>query len=133
MKNKFEYSINIPDDIDGSFVEIPSMVIQPLVENSIWHGFTHSEIKGKISITFEKQSNKLICIVSDNGIGRKRSMEMKGKADAAHDSKGIKLIEDRLRVWSKINGVNYELQITDNMDAGSGTRTQITILYTEND
>ena len=109
------------------------MVIQPLVENSIWHGFTHSEIKGKISITFEKQSNKLICIVSDNGIGRKRSMEMKGKADAAHDSKGIKLIEDRLRVWSKINGVNYELQITDNMDAGSGTRTQITILYTEND
>ena len=133
LRNMFDYEIIVSKDLDKSFVEIPSMIIQPVIENSIWHGFSNSDKKGMISVIFAKQQNQLSCTVIDNGIGRKKSIEIKERLGGTHESKGIKLIEDRLSVWCKTNGFKFELQIFDNIENRSGTCTIITILYPEND
>jgi len=116
-------------DVDPAFTEVPSLVLQPLVENSIWHGFTDALQPGKLIVEFIKEKNRLICIVEDNGIGRRRSRELKGMQGRAHESKGIKLIEARLLAWSQEKGLQYTFGVFDNDKQGSGTRTEITILY----
>ncbi len=129
LKNKFDFEIKISGDLDPTFTEIPSMVLQPLVENSIWHGLMNSTQKGALKIEFIKEKNKLICMVEDNGIGRNRSKELKDENRKSHESKGIKLIEARLRAWSQEKGLQYTFKISDNPEQGTGTRTEITILY----
>ncbi len=129
LKNKFDYEIDVPEDLESSFTEIPSMVIQPLVENSIWHGLMQSEEKGKLVVSFRKDGNKLTCIVEDNGIGREHAGKIKEEQGKKHESKGMKLIEDRLRAWSETKGSHYVFNIFDNVANNRGTRTEITILY----
>ncbi len=86
LKNKFDFEINISEEIDSSFTEIPSMVIQPLVENSIWHGLMHIEDKGILKVAFKKGDHQLTCIVEDNGIGREKSKAMKPQNGKKHES-----------------------------------------------
>ena len=74
MEDKFDYEINVAENLETDEVQIPSMIIQPFVENAIWHGIAFSWEKGKIIITFSMQNDKsLSVIVEDNGIGMKRS------------------------------------------------------------
>jgi tetratricopeptide (TPR) repeat protein len=129
LKNKFDFEIEIAADIDPSFTEIPSMVIQPLVENSIWHGLMYANRKGTLRVAFTKGSNQLRCIVEDNGIGREESKRRKESQGRKHTSKGIQLIEDRLKAWSQTKGLRYTFNIADNADQLCGTRTEITIFY----
>ena len=128
LKNKFDFQITISGNFDPTFTEIPSMVMQPLVENSIWHGLMNSPDKGLLKITFTKEDNKLICTVEDNGIGITRSKQLKAASGKTHESKGMKMVEQRLLAWSKTKGLNYTFNTFDNKD-GKGTRTEITILY----
>jgi len=129
LKNRFDYEIKVTGEVDATFTEIPSMVIQPLVENSIWHGLMPAKEQGVLKIEFKKEENQLKCIVEDNGIGRERSKNMKGESAMNHTSKGMKLIEDRLKAWSQTKGLNYIFAIFDSTEHNSGTRTEITILY----
>lgn len=132
LKNKFDYNISVADDIDPSFTEIPSMVIQPLVENSVWHGFSDIPYVGRLDIAFTRDGNQLRCVVEDNGIGKAKSAEAKRARNANHESKGTRLIEDRLKAWSLTNGLSYSLKVSDASGSPTGTRTEITILYPAN-
>ncbi|MBX2905340.1 MAG: tetratricopeptide repeat protein [Taibaiella sp.] len=129
LKDRFDFEIKIGEDIDQSFTEIPSMVIQPLVENSIWHGFVRTEQGGMLLVEFKKHDNKLIITVEDNGIGRPQSKVLKEQKGTSHQSKGMKLIEDRLKAWSQTQGLAYEFKIYDNIQDEKGTRIEISILY----
>lgn len=128
LKNKFDFQITISGNFDPTFTEIPSMVIQPLVENSIWHGLMNSTDKGLLKVSFIKENNKLTCIVEDNGIGIATSKQLKATSQKTHESKGLKMVEQRLLAWSKTKGLNYTFNTYDNQE-GKGTRTVITILY----
>ncbi len=132
MKSKFEYEITIADELDASFTEIPSMVIQPLVENSIWHGFSNIQYMGQLTVAFEKQEDGIRCIVEDNGVGREKSMQLKGEKGKNHVSKGMKLIEDRLKAWSQTKELHYSFDIHDLSGSEHGTRTEITLYYPHN-
>lgn len=129
LKDKFDFEIVIPPDLDTTFTEIPSMVLQPLVENSIWHGLMNAPRKGLLKVLFIKEKNKLTCIVEDNGIGRAKSKELHAKNSKTHESKGMKMIKDRLEAWSQTKGLLCTFNISDNINATAGTRTEITILY----
>lgn len=103
---KFSYKIIIANEIDTSSIMIPNMIIQPFVENSLWHGIINSGKKGVISISFSFEnieidsilSKSLIIKITDNGIGINKAL-MSQKED--HISKGIKIIEERLQLLSK--------------------------------
>ncbi len=105
----FEYEINLLGDIDEDYHEIPPMLIQPFVENSIKHGLLHKNGLKKIQIDFDlaKTEEYIICTVIDNGIGRQKSAEIKAKNHSTHLSFSTKAIEQRLEL------LNEKLQLPD--------------------
>jgi tetratricopeptide (TPR) repeat protein len=127
MSNGFEYEISIPDDVEAAFTDFPSMVIQPLVENSIWHGLMPAQRQGHLRISFSRDHDHLTCVVEDNGIGRDRSLRMKN--GEGHDSKGLQLIQERLQAWSQTRDTECRVFVQNVNEDGTGTRTEISIQY----
>jgi len=106
FQDKFSYEIYADEDVDIESVMIPNMILQPFVENAVWYGIMNSGKKGfvKISFRFEnvdidsKSHRCLVIKITDNGIGLKKSGENKKEG---HNSKGIKIIEERLQLLSQ--------------------------------
>jgi ligand-binding sensor domain-containing protein len=95
----FEYNINIDPLIDTTFIQIPAMVIQPYVENALWHGLIHKKGKKTVTITFELQKGKLKCVIEDNGIGRDVAVQMQNNTDKVKKrSMGMTITEERLQL-----------------------------------
>lgn len=133
FQDKFFYEINAGDNVDTNSVMIPNMIIQPFVENAVWHGIMNSGRKGfvKISFNFENvniETNTYKCLVikiTDNGIGLKKSAE--NKKDG-HISKGIKIIEERLQILSQEFALPQPVIIEDlSMRVENSTGTEVII------
>lgn len=131
FENKFEYSITISPEVNVNNIQIPSMLIQPYVENAIWHGLMHKKGNGKIEISFDIQQNKLSCVIEDDGIGRKKSIEInKAAALNLHKSMGMNITKERLEIINHIHKTNLDFAIMDILDAQSeiaGTRVTLNI------
>lgn len=129
--NIFDYHIHVAESINEEEVLIPPMIIQPYVENSIWHGLVHRKDKGRLDITVNLNGRVLEIIVTDNGIGRKLAMEIKAKKDHLHNSMGMKVTEGRIALIRKINNtkdanvVVNDLQ--DNVGLATGTQVKIVL------
>ncbi|WP_281337103.1 histidine kinase [Flavobacterium eburneipallidum] len=100
FKTNFEYEINLLGNIDEDYHEIPPMLIQPFVENSIKHGLMHKSGLKTIAINFDLSSSEdyLICTIIDNGIGRQKSAEIKAGNLEKHNSFSTKSIQQRLEL-----------------------------------
>ncbi len=131
--DSFRWSISVADTIDAEETNIPSLMIQPLVENAIWHGLLHSENEKILSVAFTKKDETITCIIEDNGIGILRSQEMKELNKNNHRSVGLDNIRNRVKILNEKYGAECKLTITDLselQDNGSGTRAtlQFTII-----
>ena len=131
FKGKMEYTIELEPGLAADKVHLPPMVLQPFVENAIWHGLSHKapgEV-GHIRIHVAAAEELIICTIEDNGVGRARSKEMRQGNTPYPQSMGLKITEDRLRLIG--NSLSQELiRITDLTDAagtGVGTRVEIFI------
>ncbi len=128
---RFEYIINVHPNVDTEYTQIPSMLIQPYVENSIWHGIMHKEGNGKIEVALEMKGNVLCCIVQDNGIGRKRSMELKQETDiSVHTSVGMSNTRERLEIINQVNNSDMSVEVSDVLNEKGeicGTKVEIHI------
>lgn len=119
FENGFSYHITMDEELDAEEILIPSMLIQPFVENALWHGLMHKEGERILKISFRRISDELFeCMVDDNGIGRKRSFELKAENSKSkrHESKGLGISIDRLQVLQK-QGYQASLNIIDKEDA----------------
>ena len=130
FKEAFSYEIDCDEDIDTDEVKIPTLLIQPFVENAIWHGLMHKEGHRKLKISFKDKGEFVECIVEDNGIGRAKAREMKitSGQDKKHTSKGIAVSLERLHALEKNGSKSGSMQIIDLMDAKGhalGTRVEI--------
>ncbi|MGB0882570.1 MAG: ligand-binding sensor domain-containing protein [Vicingaceae bacterium] len=101
FKDKFDYSVKVDKNIEPQSVKIPSMLLQPFIENSIWHGILPRDQKGNISVTVDKKGDKLIIVIKDDGIGIDQSIEDKIGKNQHHDSKGMELTKGRIKLISK--------------------------------
>lgn len=127
MNNKFNYQIEVDDKIDSYDVCIPSMIIQPFVENAIWHGIASIESDGLVKITFKFIDEKSIeVLVEDNGIGIE---DTKTFSESGHGlNMGVTLTKKRLKLIGEQQGVNSEI-ITKNITPGADhAGTQIKII-----
>lgn len=134
LRFKFNYSIVIEGNPSISTVHIPSMLIQPYIENAIWHGLMHRKGMGEIKITFAINGKLLKCVIEDNGIGRKRSEELKltNNEVKTHRSLGMSITKERLAIINKINDSHLRVTITDLEDPygeSTGTRIEIEIPF----
>ncbi len=130
FRDKFDYEINIADDISTETVEVPPMLIQPYIENAVWHGLRYKETKGKLLLNIFTQSNFLVVEIIDDGIGRKKSAELKTANQRKHNSTGLKNIQDRLQIINKVYKTDYRVSIEDLTDQG-GTRVRIYLPITK--
>ena len=133
FENSFDYDIAIDEDIDEWDTQIPTMILQPFIENAILHGvrFKHNG-RGKISVRFEKESDDYMrCIVEDNGIGRATAAEKnKTSRPKDHDSKGMQITHDRIEILNAQKVKKASLQIIDLLDNAQqpcGTRIVLKI------
>jgi len=136
FKDSFTYNIEVDDEIDTDEIKLPTLLIQPFVENAIWHGLMHKEGDRLLTVKFSEKDECIECIVEDNGIGRERSGEAKlttGQGNK-HTSKGIAVSKERLNAMGNGTGQHGSLQIIDLRDEqgnAKGTRVQI-IFPTQN-
>ncbi len=130
FNDKFDYEIIKVVNVDSENIFIPPLIIQPFVENSIIHGISHKENKGKITIEFRKDNGTLKCIVQDDGVGRKRAQELNSFKSIPGLSVATQLAQTRLQLMNKKGEESLPIFITDLTDeAGNalGTKTEISI------
>jgi LytS/YehU family sensor histidine kinase len=129
FKGKISYQISVDEAIDQENTDLPSMVLQPFIENAIWHGLMHKEGEGFIKISITEEEHVLKCVIEDNGIGREKALALNEKSVLKRKSMGLKITEERLRLLGKA-GLQQLIRITDLKDAlnhALGTRVDVTI------
>src|SRR6476660_8231990 len=92
----FDYKILVEDDLDISGLKIPPLIIQPYVENAIWHGLMHKEEKGQLDIKVSQEDSFLYVKITDNGIGRKKAAGLTSKSATKHKSMGLRITANRI-------------------------------------
>jgi len=130
FKDSFNYEI-IYDDVEIEEIKVPTLLIQPFVENAIWHGLMHKEGTRNLKVEFTENHEFIKCIIEDNGIGRNNAQEFKimSGQDKKHTSKGIHVSEERLRSM-QYNGVPGSIKIHDLIDVfGKPSGTQVEINF----
>jgi len=123
----FDFEIHLPEGYDPDEVEIPPMMIQPFVENAVFHGVSHLNEKGLINVVFEIEQERLSCIIEDNGVGRKKAAEVNKARKAGHQSTAIAVTKQRLE--SLRQNKNYTaFQIEDVLNSnGEVNGTKVTL------
>jgi tetratricopeptide (TPR) repeat protein len=128
FKNAFDYQISIDNDIDTDDIRIPPLLLQPFVENAIWHGLMHKEERGLLSISMGVEDDTLVCIIRDNGIGRKRAAQLKSKSAEKHKSMGLQITAERLALLTGTGEAGHFFRIEDLYDAeGNAIGTQVVL------
>jgi len=117
----FTYNIIADESVDFSETMLPSMMIQPLVENAIWHGLMYSSNEKKLSISFRQEQQKVICIIEDNGIGIRQSEKLRQQHRPMHRSVGLGNLQNRIKIINEKYHTDCSLEIIDLAEHGSTT------------
>ncbi len=124
--DKFEYNIEIDPEINIEEYMIPPMLLQPYVENAVWHGLRYKTEKGLLSIRFQKiTSDSIEIIITDNGIGRKKSKELKTQNQKLQKSRGMGNIKKRIAILNTMYKDKVDVFISDLEDNEEGTKVQL--------
>ena len=133
LGNRFSYNIKIEPDVDVKNIEIAPLIIQPFVENAIIHGLVPKKDDCFLNIKLSMiEDYKLLCVIEDNGVGRKLSEKMKIEQGGAHKSYGMSITKRRLEMMSKISNDDFSVDVVDLYDDNGvaiGTRVNIVISY----
>jgi hypothetical protein len=128
FSNQFSYQIVLSPEIQPGSIRIPSLLLQPYVENAIWHGLLHKDGEKNIVISVKRNDQQYICIeIEDNGVGREKARQLESKTKK-HKSFGMALGESRLRLMNLGSTPQSSVEVVDlhNVD-GEATGTKIII------
>jgi tetratricopeptide (TPR) repeat protein len=124
--NKFEFKLDIENSIEKESVNIPPLVLQPFIENAIWHGLNNKEDKGIISLCVKpKDKDTLIVIIEDNGIGRQKANELKMSDTQTNKSFGMQITSERIKALNKDKKNFKIIDLYDENNNAIGTRVEI--------
>jgi tetratricopeptide (TPR) repeat protein len=128
FREKFDYAFEVDPALDTDATQIPPMLIQPYIENAVWHGLRYKESKGFLSVKVLREGDHLLVSVEDDGIGRKKSQALKTANQRENVSTGLRNIENRLRILNEIHRTRLSVAIEDWVPGDeSGTRVRIRI------
>ncbi len=130
FSNKFDYTFEVDENLVVDQYKVPPMLIQPYIENSVWHGLRYKEEKGLLDVRVAANGDSLTVTITDNGIGRKKSQELKTHNQKQNESMGLKNIESRLQIINDLFKTNLKVQVQDaNPKTGEGTIVNISIPF----
>ncbi|WP_445732089.1 sensor histidine kinase [Mariniflexile sp.] len=129
FNNDIEFLLEVDEAVNQEHIQIPPLILQPFIENAIWHGLSLRKTNKKLKLKIENEGDSHLKIdIIDNGIGRKRSAEIKSKKIHNQKAVGIKITEERLKNFSKNLNNDYSLLIGDLYDDDhTPLGTQITL------
>ena len=116
----FDYKISVPKDMDISALQVPPLILQPYVENAIWHGLMHKEEKGQLDVEVSEEDNHLNFKITDNGVGRDKAAALASKSATKHKSMGLRITADRIAMLHKSTTLTSPVTINDLVDADGG-------------
>ncbi|MFN3874290.1 MAG: sensor histidine kinase, partial [Flavobacteriales bacterium] len=133
FKDKFRYTIAIDPAVDAAHVRLPAMMLQPYVENSIWHGILPKEGQGHVSVTATPGpgAGRVTVRIEDDGVGLERSMKAKRGVDGDHISRGIDITKGRADVLRRLNLSDIRIEGPKERPALNGQRPEGTLVIIE--
>ena len=136
FKNAFSYQLICDEAIDPLTMFIPPLLLQPFVENAIWHGLMHKKENGLVTISVVIENEILHCGIIDNGVGRSAAAAAGSKSSQSHKSLGIEIARERLAL---INGnrvdekVAFDIEdLFDDTGLPAGTKVSLKIRFRQN-
>lgn len=130
FNHTFSYKIELDENVYDKNIMIPPLIVQPYIENAIWHGLLHKKEGGTLLIYFTTIGNFLHITIQDNGIGRTKSQEFKAKTNIKRKSHGMEITKNRLHYHNANNSVEV-IDVTDENQTPLGTRVEIRIFIKE--
>jgi len=129
FKDKFDYKIIIDENVKVDEFQIPPMLLQPYIENAVWHGLRYKTDKGQLSINITQvNKNELKISITDDGIGRTKSKAMKTENQKKHNSRGLGNIKKRVAILNEMYKDKVDVFIDDYLNAeDSGTKVVVTL------
>lgn len=129
FKQRFQFDFQIDPRLNTESVAMPGMLIQPHIENAIWHGLMHREGQGQLWVRFGLENEQtLVCEIEDNGVGRTRAAEIEQEYKQGHRSTGLINIRHRLELLNEQLGKDISMEIIDLYNSNQqavGTKVQV--------
>lgn len=113
FENKFEYFIHIDEEIDVLRIQIPPMLAQPFIENSIEHGIYHMPQDGRIDVRLFYEGRDLIYEIEDNGVGIEEAMKLRTKLKSSYESLATIITKERMKTMSEAYNKTGDIEIID--------------------
>lgn len=126
FQDKFDYQIVVDDALDTETTLVPNMLIQPHLENAVWHGLRYRETKGLLLLKFELNRGNVSVIIDDNGIGLTESAALKTRNQKVHQSRGVTNTKERINLLNDLYKTNIGFSITEKNSGTTGTLVEIT-------
>jgi len=121
FEDQFEYTITVDEKLDTETIQIPNMIIQPQLENAIWHGLRYKEGKGLLQLRFLLEKENVLVVIEDNGIGLTKSRELKTRNQKVHQSRGLTNTKERIGLLNELYKKEIALQIVEKTEPETGT------------
>lgn len=133
FKDKFDFTLDVEPALRNAGLRVPPMLVQPFIENAIWHGLRHKEGMGHLRVSIGQDDGSILFSITDDGIGRKRAAELKLLNSAARPSKGIDNARNRIALVNNLYGTDIRLIVEDLSPDGTGTSVRFHIPKTLRD
>lgn len=123
FQEKFDYSFDVDKNVNVDAFEIPPMLLQPYIENAVWHGLRYKKEKGNLEVKIhQKNDHTLLISIIDDGIGRQKSKELKTKNQLKQKSKGMGNVSSRIAILNDMYKDSLSVHVTDLKPTGEGTK-----------
>ncbi|HVT85799.1 MAG TPA: histidine kinase [Chitinophagaceae bacterium] len=132
FEDRFDYRIDVDDDVNINSIKIPNMLLQPYVENSIKHGFKSRQTKYFLNISVSKKDDKITCTITDNGIGREKAALISSTELEKHASTGTIIVEEKIEALKFYYNYNLGTHTEDLKDEkGNAAGTRVSLIFPE--
>lgn len=113
FKDKFDFKLDIDPAIKEAHLQVPPMLLQPIIENAVWHGLRYKKEKGFLNVAFAKAEKGIKVTITDNGIGREQSKAIKTEHQKKRDSKGLGNIKNRVALLNELHDCEIDIEVSD--------------------
>jgi two-component system, sensor histidine kinase YesM len=125
FSQQFDYQVLVGENLDPDVVEVPNMLIQPHLENAIWHGLRYLDHKGLLVLEISKTGAEVLITITDDGIGLTKSKELKTRNQQMHQSRGMQNTHERIDLLNQLYSKQIKLEVRERSAPETGTQVSL--------
>lgn len=129
FRDKFDYVLHIDEELDPDALQVPNMLIQPQLENAVWHGLRYKETKGRLTLSFTPKGKAIQVLIEDDGIGLQKSGQLKTEHQKQHRSRGLLNTRERIGLLNDLYKIRISLHIEERPEGGTRVILIIPLMF----